>query len=133
QEVGCRYARVAAVCLDAPERSVITHDRDGAAEVADYLQTLGHRDIAMITGPAAYRSAMERTERLVGALQRRGIEVPKSRAVEAGYTFESGVAAAEKLLGARQRPTATFWFADEMAAGVYRGALRAGVQTPHPL
>src|SRR5690606_33173504 len=65
QEVGCRYARVAAVCLDAPERSVITHDRDGAAEVADYLQTLGHRDIAMITGPAAYRSAMERTEGFV--------------------------------------------------------------------
>ena len=133
QEVGCRYARVAAVCLDAPERSVITHDRDGAAEVADYLQTLGHRDIAMITGPAAYRSAMERTEGFVGALQRRGIEVPKSRVVEAGYTFESGVAAAEKLLGARQRPTAIFCFNDEMAAGVYRVAMRAGIQIPQQL
>ncbi|TWG88384.1 LacI family transcriptional regulator [Luteimonas sp. J16] len=133
QEVGCRYARVAAVCLDAPERSVITHDRDGAAEVADYLLTLGHRDIAMITGPAAYRSAIERTEGFVGALQRRGIEIPKSRVVEAGYTFESGVAAAEKLLAARQRPSAIFCFNDEMAAGVYRVAMRAGIQIPQQL
>ena len=119
--------------LDAPERSVVTHDRDGAAEVADYLQTLGHRDIAMITGPAAYRSAIERTEGLVGALQRRGIDVPKSRLVEAGYTFESGVAAAEKLLGAKKRPTAIFCGNDEMAAGVYRVALRTGIQIPKQL
>ena len=132
-EIGCRYTRIAALALDDHSRMVITHDRDGAAEAADYLQTLGHRDIAMITGPSHYRSAVERTGGFVGALANRGIELPKARVVEAGYTFESGVAAAEKLLAAKKRPTAIFCGNDEMAAGVYRVALRTGIRIPQQL
>lgn len=131
--IGCRYVRIAAVAMDKPERMVVTHDHDGAAEVADYLQTLGHRDVALITGPADYRSAIERTQGFLGAMARRGIALPAPRVVEAGYTFESGVAAAEKLLGAKKRPTAIFCGNDEMAAGVYRVALRTGIQIPQQL
>lgn len=131
--IGCRYTRIAAVALDEPARMVVTHDRDGAAEAADYLQSLGHRDIALITGPRSYRSAIERTEGCVEALARRGIELPKARIVEAGYTFESGVAAAEKLLSGKRRPSAIFCGNDEMAAGVYRVALRAGINIPRQL
>jgi LacI family transcriptional regulator len=133
EEIGVRYVRIAAVALDAPERMVVTHDHDGAAEVADYLLSLGHKDIALVTGPASYRSAIERTGGFLGALQRRGIELPAARIVEAGYTFESGVAAAEKLLAGPQRPTAIFCENDEMAAGVYRVALRTGIQIPQQL
>jgi len=133
QEIGCRYTRIAAVALDEPSRMVVTHDRDGAAEAADYLQTLGHRDIAMITGPHSYRSAIERTGGFIDALSKRGIELPKVRIVEAGYTFESGVAAAEKLLGGKRRPSAIFCGNDEMAAGVYRVALRDGISIPREL
>ncbi|MFT4180184.1 MAG: LacI family DNA-binding transcriptional regulator [Thermomonas sp.] len=132
-DIGCRYVRIAAVALDTPERMVVTHDHDGAAEVADYLLSLGHRDIALITGPADYRSAIERTGGFLGALRRRGIELPKSRVIEAGYTFESGVAIAEKLLASKKRPTAIFCGNDEMAAGVYRVALRTGIQIPQQL
>ena len=67
------------------------------------------------------------------ALERRGIELPKARVVEAGYTFESGVAAAETLLSAKKRPTAIFCGNDEMAAGVYRVAMRAGISIPRQL
>ncbi|MBB1061343.1 LacI family DNA-binding transcriptional regulator [Marilutibacter spongiae] len=131
--IGCRYTRIAALALDDHSRMVITHDRDGAAEAADYLQTLGHRDMAVITGPSSYRSAIERTGGFVDALARRGIELPKSRILEAGYTFESGVAAAEKLLAGKRRPTAIFCANDEMAAGVYRVALRMGIDIPRQL
>lgn len=131
--IGCRYTRIAAVAMDEHSRMVVTHDRDGAAEAADYLQTLGHRDIALITGPRTYRSAIERTGGFVDALARRGIELPKARIVEAGYTFESGVAAAEKLLSGKRRPSAIFCGNDEMAAGVYRVALRAGIGVPRQL
>jgi LacI family transcriptional regulator len=131
--IGCRYTRIAALALDDHSRMVITHDRDGAAEAADYLQTLGHRDIALITGPSSYRSAIERTDGFVDALAKRGIDLPKARVVEAGYTFESGVAAAEKLLSGKRRPTAIFCGNDEMAAGVYRIALRTGISIPRQL
>ncbi|MCD9005834.1 LacI family DNA-binding transcriptional regulator [Luteimonas sp. XNQY3] len=131
--IGVRYVRIAAVSMDRPERMVVTHDHDGAAEVADYLQSLGHRDIALITGPRDYRSSIERTGGFLSALHKRGIDLPKSRVVEAGYTFESGVAAAEKLLSAKKRPTAIFCGNDEMAAGVYRVAMRDGINVPRDL
>jgi LacI family transcriptional regulator len=133
EEIGCRYSRIASVALDDPSRMVVTHDREGAAEAAEYLQSLGHRDIALITGPGSYRSAHERTSGFVDALAKGGITLPKARIVEAGYTFESGVAAAENLLAGKHRPTAIFCGNDEMAAGVYKVALRAGITIPQQL
>ncbi|RYF67711.1 MAG: LacI family DNA-binding transcriptional regulator, partial [Comamonadaceae bacterium] len=102
-DIDCRYTRIASVSMDDPSRMVVTHDRNGAAEVADYLLGLGHTDIALITGPQAYRSAIERTQGFIEAMANKGVQVPKARVVEAGYTFESGVAAAEKLLFGKQR------------------------------
>ena len=132
-EIGCRYSRIASVSMDEPSRMVVTHDRDGAAEAAEYLLSLGHTDIALITGPSAYRSSIERTDGFVQALAKRGLEIPKSRIIEAGYTFESGVVAAEKLLSGKNRPTAIFTGNDEMAAGVYKVAMRAGINIPRQL
>ena len=133
KEIGCRYVRIAAVPMDEDSQMVITHDRDGAAEAADYLLSLGHTDVALITGPVAYRSTLERTTGFVEALRKRGIELPDERIVEAGYTFESGLAAAEKLLLGERRPTAIFTGNDEMAAGVYKVALRVGISIPREL
>ena len=132
-DIGCRYVRIAPVAMDDMSRMVVTHDRDGAAEAAEYLHMLGHRDIALITGPGNYRSALERTEGFIGALRNSGVELPKNRIIEAGYTFESGVAAAEKLLAGKHRPTAIFTGNDEMAAGVYKVAMRSGISIPQQL
>ena len=133
KDIGCRYVRIAAVPMDESSQMVITHDRDGAAEAADYLLSLGHRDVALITGPVAYRSTLERSAGFLDALRKRGITLPDDRIVEAGYTFESGLAAAEKLLLGERRPTAIFTGNDEMAAGVYKVALRAGIDIPREL
>ena len=133
KDIGCRYVRIAAVPMDEGSQMVITHDRDGAAEAADYLLSLGHRDVALITGPVAYRSTLERSAGFLDALRKRGITLPDDRIVEAGYTFESGLAAAEKLLLGDRRPTAIFTGNDEMAAGVYKVALRAGIDIPREL
>src|SRR5204862_6392221 len=47
--------------------------------------------------------------------------------------FESGAAAASRLLGRREPPTAIFCFNDEMAMGVYMTAQREGVRIPADL
>ena len=133
-EMGCRYTRIVSAAFDdSDNRMIVTHDREGAIEAAEYLLHLGHRDIALITGATTYRSARERTEGFVEALARRGMEVPASRIIEASYSFESGVAAAEQLLSGRDRPTAIFCGNDEIAAGVYKVALRAGISIPRDL
>ncbi len=133
QELGVRYTRIASVPLDEPGRMVLTHDRRAGAEVADYLESLGHRRFGLITGPKRYRSSLERGGGFVEGLKRRGVDLPASHIYEGGYTFESGVAGAEALLQLSPRPTAIFACNDEMAAGVYKAAQRMGLSIPGDL
>ncbi len=132
-QVGCRYARIAAVSLDEPARMIATNDRLGAVEVANYLESLGHRNIGLITGPQRYLSTRERGAGFLQALSKRGIELPATHIIEGGYTFESGVACAERLLALDPRPTAIFTLNDEMAAGVYKAAFKMGLSIPDHL
>src|SRR5690606_1440643 len=118
---------------DSDNRMIVTHGRGGAIEAAEHLLHLGRRDIALITGAPTYRSAREGTAGFVAALARRRMEVPAARVMEARCTLVSGVAAAEQLLSGRDRPTAIFCGNDEIAAGVYKVALRAGISIPRDL
>lgn len=131
--LGCRYVRIASVPLDRPERQVRTHDREAGARAAEHLLALGHRRLGIVTGPQRYRSAVERAEGFLDALAAAGVAVPPERVIEGGYTFISGVAAAESLLTAADRPTAVFASNDEMAAGVYSVAHRRGLRIPDDL
>ncbi len=133
KEIGCRYVRIASIPIDDPSHMLLTHDRLAGAEVANYLESLGHRHFGLITGPKRYRSSVERGGGFVEGLARRGIALGDDSVYEGGYTFESGVAGAERLLARTPRPTAIFACNDEMAAGVYKAALRMGLNIPADL
>jgi LacI family transcriptional regulator len=133
EDIDCRYVRIASIPVDEPARMLQTHDRRAGAEVAEYLESLGHRHLGLITGPRRYRSAIERGGGFTEALERRGIRMPENAVYEGGYTFESGVAGADRLLRLDPRPTAIFACNDEMAAGVYKAALRLGLSIPQDL
>ncbi|HYG46448.1 MAG TPA: substrate-binding domain-containing protein, partial [Allosphingosinicella sp.] len=62
-----------------------------------------------------------------------GIRLPRSLIAEGNYTFESGIAAAEKLLDLSPRPTAIFASNDEMAAGVVHAARQRDISVPDDL
>lgn len=131
--IDCRYIRINAHASEEDVQAVVTHDRDGAAAAAGYLLSLGHRDIAVIAGPGDRRAARERAHGFLDRLAQVGLTLPGERVLEAGDTFESGVHAAERLLMGEQRPSAIFAGNDEMAAGVYQVALRAGIAVPQQL
>lgn len=133
QELDCRYVRVAAVRFENEVDMIVSNDRDATSEVANYLESLGHRRIGIILGPSSFRSTHERLTGFVTALKKRGVKIPAELMVEGGYTFESGVACAEMLLARRPRPTAIFASNDEMAAGVYKAAYRMGLRIPEDL
>ncbi|PSD14936.1 LacI family transcriptional regulator [Stenotrophomonas maltophilia] len=132
-DIDCRYVRINAHASEDENHAVVTHDRDGAAAAAGYLLSLGHRDIAVIAGPGDRRAARERTHGFLDRLAQVGLILPGERVLEAGDTFESGVHAAERLLMGEQRPSAIFAGNDEIAAGVYQVALRAGIAVPQQL
>ncbi|TWB44387.1 LacI family DNA-binding transcriptional regulator [Nitrospirillum pindoramense] len=133
RDLGCRYVRLSAVSLDEAANMVVYNDRQGAAEVAEHLAALGHRDIGFIAGPSRHRSAHERRESFVGTLKKHGIALRSEMVEEGSYTFESGEVCATRLLTREPRPTAIFASNDEMAAGVYKTAQRLGISIPRDL
>jgi LacI family transcriptional regulator len=132
-EIDCDYVRIASIELDDPPSMVVTHDKQGGRQAAQHLIGLGHQRFAHISGPDTFRSAHERRGGFVGALAQHGVQM-QPRYLEVGaYTFDSGVACAERLLRLDPRPTAIFTGNDEMAAGVYKAARDAGLDIPRDL
>ncbi len=132
-ELECPHVSIACVRIEQATHRVVSSDRDACAEAGLHLAALGHKRIAVITGPEGHRSPIERLEGFKEGLARRGIQVPPELIVGGGYTFESGMQAAEMLLSVRDRPTAIFACNDEMAAGVYQTAHRLGIAIPEQL
>jgi len=132
-EVGCRYCRMGSAELDDADHMVASNDREAVADAVQFLITQGHKMIGLIAGPHGFRSAVERRRGFEDALAAASIKLPRSLIAEGNYTFESGIAAAEKLLDLSPRPTAIFASNDEMAAGVVYAARERGLGVPEEL
>jgi LacI family transcriptional regulator len=131
--VGCRCIRIASVVLDIPANTIKTHDSDGAAQAARHLAELGHERVAHIRGPDMFRSSHERLRGFREVLGEYGVKLDPAFIAEGGYTFDSGVECATRLLQEKKPPTAIFTGNDEMAIGVYQAARSAGMRIPEDL
>jgi len=132
-DLGVRYARMGSAELDDPDHMVASNDREAVREATAYLVAQGHRLIGLVQGPEGFRSAAERRLGFEDALGHAGIRLPRSLIAEGNYTFESGIAAANRLLDLSPRPTAIFASNDEMAAGVVHAARQRGISVPEDL
>ena len=132
-EMGCSYVRMGSAMLDDEEHIVASNDREVVQQAVDYLVELGHRRIALIEGPDGFRSAFERREGFLAAMQAHGLAVPSEARAQGTYRFDSGIAAASRLLAAAERPTAIFASNDEMAAGAFHAARQRELKVPEDL
>ncbi|MEC3909294.1 LacI family DNA-binding transcriptional regulator [Sphingobium sp. CR2-8] len=110
---------------------LLSRERQAAGDVARHLIGLGHRRIAMITGPQDMISAIERRAGFVEALAEVG--AAPAAEMEGDYSLAAGVAAANSLLAASPAPTAIFAANDIMAAGVLKVAAERGIAVPAAL
>ena len=133
EELEVRYVRMGSAELDDPDHMVASNDREAVREAVSYLIGQGHRMIGLIEGPDGFRSARERRLGFEDALAAAGIKLPRSLIAHGNYTFETGVAAANRLLDLSPRPTAIFASNDEMAAGVVHAARDRGIDVPRDL
>lgn len=132
-DAGCRYVRMGSAILDDSKHMVASNDRDAVHEATCFLIEQGHKHIAVVMGPNGFRSATERLAGFEEALADAGITLPRDHKAEGEYTFESGLAATEKLLNLSPRPTAIFASNDEMAAAVLYAARMRGISVPDEL
>ena len=103
KEVGCGYVRMGSAALDDSAHLVQSNDRAAVTQAVEYLIGLGHRHIGLITGPDGFRSSQERQQGFVDALARHGLSSGPELVAKGNYTFETGRAAAERLLESRRR------------------------------
>ena len=133
REMGCGYVRMGSAPLDDEEHIVASNDREMVESAVDYLVESGHRQIAIIQGPDGFRSARERCEGFLSAMKKHNLDVPPEAVERGNYRFDSGIAAAGKLLDAPNRPTAIFCSNDEMAAGALHAARQRNINVPAEL
>ncbi len=128
---------------EIPFASISPRDRDGvgvalderkaACEMVTHLSSLGHQRIAHIAGHPDHGATTWRLDGYRDGLGQCGLRYDASLVVQGRFTFDSGVAAARKLLGLAAPPSAIFAANDDMAAGVIWACSEAGLCVPRDL
>ena len=125
----------AVVCVDRlPKRwqgdSVTVANEKGAYAAAQHLIRLGHRRIAVITGPLHLTNAQQRLRGFKRALADAKLEIPPEYLQESSFDLEGGRQKALLMLRLLPRPTAIFAADDMMAMGVLQAVRNSGLNCP---
>ncbi|MBN9177452.1 MAG: LacI family DNA-binding transcriptional regulator [Microbacterium sp.] len=124
---------VLALRTDRVSPSALGDDEAGGYLAVRHLVDLGHRDIAVVTGPWFTSSGRDRRAGAQRALAEADIGLPDERVIATGYGVEAGIAAGERLLSSPDRPTAIFAANDNLAIGVVQAAGRYGLHAGQDL
>ncbi len=100
----------------------------GISDAVGHLHGLGHRQVALATGPLDQVSAVAHHDAVLHALK--SFELKAFRVLEGDHSPESGAQAAKLLLSAAPRPTAIFCGNDRMAIGAIGAARELGFNVP---
>lgn len=106
---------------------------EGIRAAVQHLAALGHRSIAFITGPLRIRSAVERRDAFLHALEEIGLSAGSAMVLEGNHSMEGGIAAMEKLLAQGAQPTAVVCSNDMTAIGVLHALQRASLSAPQDI
>jgi LacI family repressor for deo operon, udp, cdd, tsx, nupC, and nupG len=107
---GCEYS------ADLPVSSVHIDNRRAAMDAMEYLYAIGHRHVAVITGPLASPISRDRLDGVRAAAEAAGA-ARELRMTVADFSIGMAEREARSLLTSGARPTAIFCFSDEMAMG----------------
>lgn len=121
---GCEYTTGPAIRID---------NRAAAKTMVNYLISLGHRRIGVISGLKDNPHAIDRLEGYKEALTEAGIPFEKDLVAEGDFTMWSGLNAAFQFCNMKVRPTAIFSMNDEMAIGAMQTLKNQGIRIPEDM
>ncbi|WP_308215906.1 LacI family DNA-binding transcriptional regulator [Pseudonocardia humida] len=110
--------------------TVLVQNRAGARELARELARLGHRRLAVLTGPPELLTARDRHAGFVEGLRDSGLPDEAVRAVPGPFTRDGGYAAATELVTAGLDVTCVFAVNDVMAVGAMAAFRDHGLAIP---
>ncbi len=103
----------------------------GAHALVSHLIALGHRRIAMLSGPAVTATAADRVAGYRRALVEAGIAADPRLLLYGEYKVASGAAMMAQTLESGVAPTAVFAANNAIAMGVIDELVRRGLRIPH--
>jgi len=106
---------------------------DGAYRLVQLLVKLGHRRIAVLSGPQGVSTADDRVAGYKRALAEAGPTPPAPLVYCGSYTYASGSELAKQMLAAEPRPTAVFAANNFIAMGALKALQEAGVRVPEDI
>ena len=120
------------------ERAVTDHsvgsaDWNGAFAATQHLLDLGHRRIAIITGPPDMMPSVARLSGFRAALEAAGVDLPEEYLRRGDFHRSDGLEQGRRLLELASPPTAVFASNDFQALGVYEAARALDVSIPDQL
>jgi LacI family transcriptional regulator, galactose operon repressor len=118
------HARVTVVDVDNVE---------GGRQATQYLVDIGHRQIAMITGPSSWKSVNDRSRGYALTLREAGIRLNSGLVAEGDWSYPGGYRAMRALLERDGRFTAVFVQNDRMAIGAMRALREVGQHVPEDI
>jgi DNA-binding LacI/PurR family transcriptional regulator len=105
----------------------------GGLAATRHLIGLGHRRIAVISGPSGVLCSRARVDGYRSALEEAGAQLDHALVRWGDFYVEGGRRHALDLLQLPDRPTAIFAGSDYQALGVIRAATELGLSVPHDL
>ncbi|MEV4566006.1 LacI family DNA-binding transcriptional regulator [Nonomuraea sp. NPDC049419] len=105
----------------------------GGLTATRHLLDLGHRRIAIITGPDSALSSRARLDGYRTALDMAGLPVDPALIGRGDFLIQGGLTEALRMLRLPDRPTAFFATNDGQAIGVYHAAHQLGLRIPEDL
>ncbi|MFY1672848.1 LacI family DNA-binding transcriptional regulator [Plantactinospora sp. WMMB334] len=106
---------------------------NGGLAATRHLLDLGHRRIAMLSGPTQWPCCRARLDGYRAAMDAAGVPVDPDLVRISTLYVEGGLADGGELLALPDPPTAIFTANELQALGVYEAARRAGVRIPDEL
>lgn len=113
--------------------SVTCDDRHGGYLATRHLLDLGHRRIGVVAGP---RHASTANDRIIGvrdALAEAHLPLSSAVIINSDFEVQGGQDAGQRLLSAKDRPTAIFAVSDTAATAVMKVARDMGLDVPRDL
>lgn len=116
------------ICRGLAADAVVTDDLTGAFEAVSHLARVGHRTIALVSGPLNVSNAKARWQGFRKALGAHGLRYHPELVVEGDYRIDSGYRAGLALLP--RQPDAIFVANYLMTVGFMKAAEEMGMRCP---
>ncbi|KFZ80988.1 LacI family transcriptional regulator [Amycolatopsis sp. MJM2582] len=112
-----------------PFDTVMLENRAGAADLAERLALLGHRDFLVLAGPSGLLTSRDRVLGFRDGLARQGVPLPENHVLRAEFTRDGGYAAMVRAIENGFRGC-VFAVNDVMAVGAMAACRDRGLQVP---